>query len=115
MLFATAWMDLEITTVLSEVTQKDKYHAISLICGNIKYDIKSMKQTQGHRETELWLPGLREGGEGMAWDSGISRCKLSYIQWINETPLYGTGDSVQYSVGNFNEKEHEGERICTNN
>ena len=25
MLFVTAWMDLEITTVLSEVTQKDKY------------------------------------------------------------------------------------------
>ena len=40
-------------------------HAISLICGNIKYDIKSMKQTQGHRETDLWLPRRREGGEGM--------------------------------------------------
>ena len=34
MLFAAAWMDLEIT-ILSEVsqTQKDKYHMISLICG----------------------------------------------------------------------------------
>ena len=74
-----------------------------------------MKQTQGHRETDLWLPRRREGGEGMDWDSGISRCKLSYTERINETPLYGTGDSVQYSVGNFNEKEHEGECIHTNN
>ena len=29
---AATWMDLEIIT-LSEVTQKDKYHMISLICG----------------------------------------------------------------------------------
>ena len=33
--FAATWMDLE-TVILSEVsqTQKDKYHMISLICGN---------------------------------------------------------------------------------
>ena len=30
------WMDLEITIVLSGVSQKDKCHAISLICENIK-------------------------------------------------------------------------------
>ena len=34
LLFATAWMDLEIIT-LSEISQseKDKYHMISIICG----------------------------------------------------------------------------------
>ena len=30
--FAATWMDLEIS-ILSEVSQKDKYHMISLICG----------------------------------------------------------------------------------
>ena len=30
--FAATWMDLE-TIILSEVSQKDKYHMISLICG----------------------------------------------------------------------------------
>ena len=30
--FAATWMDLEII-ILSEISQKDKYHMISLICG----------------------------------------------------------------------------------
>ena len=30
--FAATWMDLEII-ILSEVSQKDKYHMASLICG----------------------------------------------------------------------------------
>ena len=35
--FAATWMDLKII-ILSEVsqTEKDKYHMISLICGNFK-------------------------------------------------------------------------------
>ena len=61
---ATTRTDLEITIVLSEVSQKDKYHALSLTCGNINYVIKSTKQTQRPR-TDLWLPRGREGGEGM--------------------------------------------------
>ena len=37
MTFAATWMDLEIV-ILSEIsqTEKDKYHVISLICGNLK-------------------------------------------------------------------------------
>ena len=30
--FATTWIDLEII-ILSEISQKDRYHMISLICG----------------------------------------------------------------------------------
>ena len=32
MSFAGTWIDLEII-ILSDVSQKDKYHVISLICG----------------------------------------------------------------------------------
>ena len=32
MSFAATWMDLE-TVILSEVSQKEKYYMISLICG----------------------------------------------------------------------------------
>ena len=35
MSFAATWMELEII-ILSEVSQKDKYHIISLICGILK-------------------------------------------------------------------------------
>ena len=34
--FAATWMDLEII-ILSQ-KEKDKYHIISLICWNLKYD-----------------------------------------------------------------------------
>ena len=37
--FAETWMDLEIV-ILSEVSQKDKYHMISFICGTLKKRIQ---------------------------------------------------------------------------
>ena len=62
------------------------------------------KQTQRHRE-QTWLPrGKRDAG-GMAWEFGISRCKLVYIEWINnKVLLYSTGNYIQYPVINHNEK-----------
>ena len=47
-----------------------------------------------------------EGGrEGMDWESGISRCKLLYIEWINNKDLlYSTGNYTQYPVINHNGK-----------
>ena len=51
--FAVIWMDLDIF-ILSEVSQKEKYHMISLICGiqNRTQMNLSMKRkwTHGHRE-----------------------------------------------------------------
>ena len=39
------------------------------------------------------------------WDT---RCKLLYIEWINnKVLLYSTGYYVQYPVINHNGKEHE--------
>ena len=39
------------------------------------------------------------------WDT---RCKLLYIEWINnEVLLYSTGNYIQYPVINRNGKEHE--------
>ena len=40
----------------------------------------------------------------MDWESGVSRCKLLHLEWINnEVPLYSTGSYVQ-SLG----FEHDG-------
>ena len=52
------------------------------------------------------------GDEGMDWESGISRCKLLYIEWINnEVLLYSTGNYIQYPVINHNGKEYEKECV----
>ena len=48
-----------------------------------------------------------EGAEGaMDLEFGISRCKLLYIEWINNKgPLYSPESYIQYSEINPNEKE----------
>ena len=110
--FAATWMDLEII-ILSEVSQKEKdiYYMISLICGisNMTQINISTKQKQTHRHRgQLWLPRGRESGgrNGV----GVSRCKLVYIEWINnKVLLYRTGNYIQYPVINHNGKEYKKE------
>ena len=42
----------------------------------------------------------------MDWEFGVSRCKLLYIDWINNKGiLYSTESYIQYSEINPNEKE----------
>ena len=52
-----------------------------------------------------WVEGV---WGGMDWEFGVSRCKLLYIQWINnKVLLYSTGNYIQYPVINQNGKEYE--------
>ena len=55
----------------------------------------------------------RKGREEMAWESGTSRHKLLYINWINNKVLllYSIGNYIQYSVINHNRKAYENECI----
>ena len=55
----------------------------------------------------------REGREGgMDWEYGISRCKLLYIDWINNNVLLqSTENYIQYPVINHNGKVYEKEHI----
>ena len=47
-------------------------------------------------------------GGGMGWEAGISRCKLLYIEWINnKVLLYCTGNYIQYPEINHNGKEYK--------
>ena len=55
-----------------------------------------------------------QGGEqgGMDWEFGISRCKLLYIEWIdNKVLLYSTGNYFQYLVINHDGKEYEKKNV----
>ena len=52
------------------------------------------------------------GEGGMDWEFGISRCKLSYIEWISDKVLlYNTGNYIQCPVINHNGKEYEKDYI----
>ena len=51
-------------------------------------------------------------GGGMEWEYGISRCKLLYVEWIdNKVLLYSPGNYIQYPGINQSGKEYEKEYI----
>ena len=51
-------------------------------------------------------------GGGMEWEVGVSRCKLLYIEWINnKVLLYSTGNYTQYLVITYNGKVSKKEYI----
>ena len=44
----------------------------------------------------------------MEEEVGVSRCKLLYIEWINnKVLLYSTGNYIQYPMINHSQKEYE--------
>ena len=92
-------MQLEIIT-LNEVRKRKTTPYDITHTWNLKYDTnepiyetETESQTQ---RTEWWLPrGV--GGEGM--EVRVSRCKLLYIEWVNnKVLLYSTGElySISY-------------------
>ena len=63
------------------------------------------------KRTDLLLPRVRQSGGGKDRESGISRCKPLYTEWINNKALlYSTGNSIQYPVINHNGNEFLGEK-----
>ena len=44
-------------------------------------------------------------GGGMEWEVGVSRCKLLYIEWINnKVLLYSSENYIKYLMINHNGK-----------
>ena len=76
---AATWMDLEMI-VLSEVSQKDKYHMISLTCGikNTTQMNLPMKQKQIHRQGEQTCGCQGERVVGMGWSGGLGLSDANY-------------------------------------
>ena len=77
---------------------------------NIKYDTnESIYET----ETESWIENRlavakgEDFGGGVECEVGVSRCKLLYMEWINnKVLLYSTEDYIQYPMMNHNGKEN---------
>ena len=97
--FAATWMDPE-TVIWSEISQKDKYHIILLICviqknGTNELICKAETESQ-MQKINLWIP-REEGRGGMNWEIGIDIYTLLILcikQITNENLLYSTGNSV---------------------
>ena len=94
--------------------EKDKHYVLSFIC-ETKIWHKWIYQWNRNRLTDTKYR-LCQGGvgcEGMNWELGIIRCKLLYIEWINnKVLLYSRGNYIQYLIINHNGKEYEKEYIC---
>ena len=57
--------------------------------------------------------GEQGQGEKMDWEVGVSRCKLLYVEWINNMVLvYSTGNYIHYPIINHNRNEDEKEYTC---
>ena len=71
---------------------------ISLIYGILKNDTNELiykTETDSQTENKLLVTKEERRG-GMDWEFGISRCKLLYIEWINnKVLLYRTGNYIQ--------------------
>ena len=81
----------------------------------LKYDtnqhICETKIDSQIQRIDLKLPRERGWG-GKDWETGISRGKLQFIEWINnKVLLYSTKNHIQYPVTNHNGKECEKEYI----
>ena len=79
---------------------------------NLKYNTNQHIYKTTDTENRLVVAKGEGGRGGKEWEFEISRCKLLYRGWIsNKVLLYSTGNYIQYSVTNHNEKEYEKECI----
>ena len=71
------------------------------------------KQKQNHRHREQTCDCQGGGGcGGKDGESGITRCKLLYIGWINyKVLLYSTGNYIQCPVKIHNGKDYKKEYV----
>jgi len=71
--FAATWMELE-TLILSEVSQKEKYHMISHIWNLIYATNEHFHRKENHGHGEQTCDCQRGGGgSGMDWESEVNR------------------------------------------
>ena len=78
---------------------------------NLKYDTNEpIYEAERDSQTEIRLVVVQgeQGWGGVDWEFGVNRCKLLYIEWIdNKVLLYSTGTKCIQCPGiNHNGKEY---------
>ena len=95
--FAATWMNLEI--IISNEFRKTNiiwYHLhVESKMTQMNLSVKH-KQSLKHIEQISGCQEKWEVSRRMDWESGISRYKLLYIEWINKVLLYSSGNYIQY-------------------
>ena len=95
--------------------ERQTQYDITYIC-YLKYDTWTYLRNRNRLtdiENRLVVAKGEGGGGGMQREFGISRCKLLYIEWLNnKVLLYSTENYIQYPVINHNGKEYEKECVC---
>ena len=76
----------------------------NLKCDTSELIYEADSQTE---RTGLCLPEGAGGWDGKDWEFEISRCKLLYIEWINNKVLLGAGSYIPCPVINHDGKECE--------
>ena len=71
------------------------------------------KQTHRYREQTFGCQGAERCWGGMDWEFGVSRCKLLYLEWIdNKVLLYSTGNYIQ-SLGIYHDGKEYKKRMSS--
>ena len=59
-------------------------------------------------ENRLVVAKGKRAGEQIEWEIGVSRCKLLYLEWINnKVLLYSTENYIQYPMIDHNGREYK--------
>ena len=73
---------------------------------NLKYDTNEPLYENRSRITDIGNRLVIAKGVEVGWEVGVSRCKLLYVEWINNKVwLYSTENCIQYPKINRNGKE----------
>ena len=70
---------------------------------NLKCVTTNLYTKQTHNiKNRFGIAKVEEGQGGKDYGFGISRCKLLYIEWINnKVLLYSTGNYIQYPIKSY--------------
>ena len=94
--FVTSWMELEII-ILSKSKRERQIPYDIIYMWNRKHDINELLWNRKRlTDIENRLVVAKGAGGGMNWESGVSRCKLLFTEWINKVLLYSTMNYIQW-------------------